>query len=668
MSYLYLNSIWLLPFFGAIASLPLGINHKKGASLLSSAFLAIPALLSIYMVYTAFSYGFKPFITGFAWFSFGSTQVSVGILVDGLSSLMALLVAWLSFSIAVYSYEYMEDDPGTHRYWFFFDFFVGSMLLLVLANNLLLLLIGWEGTTLSSYALIGHWYADEEQRWVGDKNRYALGVPNWSTPSSSGVRAIVFTSFADIGFIIGIGMLYQVAGTLSIYTISQEMPLVLTSLNREGLLLPFLFLFSMGAFAKSAQFPFHEWLVTAMTGPTSVSALIHAATMVNAGVYFMLRFMPMIISGAQSLNIMSSIAPFFLYIAVIGAFTAFMMASQAFVSNELKLILAFSTASQLGYMFLAVGLAAYVTPSVAFFSAFSHMISQALFKGALFLAAGALIHEYSSRYIKDMGGAWHGMKWTTVAFLFAALSLSGIPPFSGFWDKDLILDLAFQSGIWPVYVLGLAGAFMTSFYIFRAFMLAFSGPSKKEIKEPGHPMLIPYLALGIITLLFGVIWPYPVNASNWMYGVLTEDSLVKLAMPPLPSFNVYSLSLSLGLGLAGLGFAVYFYLGKRELLDAQLSRGGTIAGLHSFLYDRWYINSIYYRLIVGGFVDLSHFLEATETKGFDYFYNGLIPSVLSTVSVKLRRAQYGSISRYLTALFAGLFIMMLIYALLLILR
>jgi len=660
VSYAYFNAIWIIPFIASVIALPLGLKQKRSASFASAVFLAVPALLSTYLVYVISATGFKPFTTSVAWFGFGSTSVTVGILGDGLSAIMALVVSWISFLISVYSYEYMEGDPGTHRYWFFFDFFVGSMLLLVLSNNLVLLLVGWEGTTLSSYALIGHWYTDDEERWVGDKGRYALGVPNWSTPSSSGVRAIVFTSFADIGFIIGVSMLYNASGTFSLYAISENMPAILSALNRQGMLIPFLVLFSMGAFAKSAQFPFHEWLVTAMTGPTSVSALIHAATMVNAGVYFMLRFMPMIITGASEDGLLGAVSPFFLYVAVIGAFTAFMLASQAVVSRELKLILAFSTASQLGYMFLSIGLAAYVEPSVAFFAAFSHMISQALFKAALFLAAGALIHEFSSRYISDMKGAWHGMKWTTIAFALASLSLAGIPPFSGFWDKDLILDLTLQSGLWYLYALALAGAFMTAFYIFRAFTLIFAGKPEREVREPGHAMLLPYAVLGIVTLAFGLIWPSPVGASIWIYKAITVDSYANLQLTSLPPFNLSSLAASLIVAFFGLGIAIYIYSEKRQLYS-PIGKSGVLPALHSFLYDRWFINSAYYRVIVGGFAAASRGLDAVEHGGFDKFYHSLLPSTFSLASVKLRRVQTGVISKYLTALFAGLLIMVVIY-------
>jgi len=660
VNYSYLNAIWITPFLAAAIALPTALKWKRLASVISAVLLAVPALLSTYMVYLIYVSGFKPFTTSLAWFTISSTSVTVGLLGDGLSAIMALVVSWISFMISVYSCEYMEGDSGAHRYWFFFDFFVGSMLLLVLSNNIVVMLVGWEGTTLSSYALIGHWYTDEEDKWVGDRGKYALGVPTWSTPSSSGVRAMVFTSFADIGFIIGIGMLYSASGTLSLYTISQEMPTVLATLNKQGMLVPFLFLFSLGAFAKSAQFPFHEWLVTAMTGPTSVSALIHAATMVNAGVYFMLRFMPMVISAAAKDGLSGAVSPFFLYTAAIGALTAFMMASMAVVSRELKLILAFSTASQLGYMFLSIGLAAYVEPSVALFAAFSHMISQALFKAALFLAAGALIHEFSSRYINDMKGAWHGMKWTTVGFAFASLSLAGIPPFSGFWDKDLILDLAFRSGLWYLYVLASAGAFMTAFYIFRAFALIFAGKPEREVREPGRAMLLPYVVLGLLTLAFGVIWPLPVGVSLWMYRAITLDSYARLALETLPPLEFLPLSISLTMALLGLGAALYIYSERRQIFSAN-GKSGIASFLHSFLYDRWLINSLYYRIIVYGFSAASQGLELIERDGFDEFYHAVLPSAFSSISVRLRGLQTGVISKYLAAFFAGLLLVLMIY-------
>jgi len=526
------------------------------------------------------------------------------------------------------------------------------------------MLVGWEGTTLASYALIGHWYTDEKERWVGDAGRKAIGISMWSTPSQAGVRAMVFTSLADVGFIAGIGMLYYASGTLSILGILHSMPTILATLNSRGLLWPFLFAFTLGAFGKSAQFPFHEWLVTAMTGPTSISALIHAATMVNAGVYFLLRFVPIILVAAYTMGMYIPLASFFTYIMVIGALTAFMMASMAITSNELKLILAYSTSSQLGYMFMAVGAAYFFMPTVSLFAAMSHLISQAIFKAALFMAAGVLIHEFSSRYIKDMGGAWKKMKYTGIAFLFAALSLSGIPPFSGFWDKDLILDVTLASGNLIAYALGLAGAFLTAFYIFRAFRLVFiNKPANGEIEvKEGHPLeLYPYLLLGLLSLIFGVFWYYPNGGlSKIIYNALTYSSIVKWsAVTTIPeiSINLSLSAVSVSIAVLGIAIASIMYARSREISI----KSPALIKLQNFLYDRWYINAIYYRIFVNGFDWFSGWLNSyVEWGAFDGFYHKIIPKAVTGMGARLKELQKGNIGKYISAMLIGGAILLII--------
>jgi len=325
---------WSLPFIGALLSLILRGKVRDIIAVLAILASAVFSTLSL----QEFLRAGEPIHMSYQWIQ--SLSISMGTYVDSLSGFMSLIVSWLSFLIAAYSLKYMGGDPGLTRYWFFFDFFVGSMLLLVLADNLVTMFLGWEGTGLASYALIGHWYTDEEERCVGDIGRKAFGISMWFTPSHSGLRAIVFTRLGDVGFIAGIGVLYYFTKSLSILEISERVVDWAGPMAESGLLLPFLLIFSLGAFAKSAQFPFHEWLVTAMTGPTPVSALIHAATMVKAGVYFLLRFSPMFVLAAHEVPIaVGQVHSFFSIVAIIGAFTAFLMASQALVSRELKLIL-----------------------------------------------------------------------------------------------------------------------------------------------------------------------------------------------------------------------------------------------------------------------------------------------------------------------------------------
>ncbi len=648
--------IWGLPMLAA----GLGLLLRREAPFISIATIAISFLISAsapFLVHV-------PYVVSYPWFTLLGRTVRFGMLIDGLSVVMGSVVAFVSLLIAIYSYRYMYGDWGHTRYWYFFSFFVGSMLLLVYASNLIVLLVGWEGTTLASYALIGHWYTDEdEERWVGDKGRYALGVPMWFTPSQSGVRAMVVTSFGDIGFITAIGMLYKVSGTISILGIESRISEIIIALNRDGLLLPFLIAFTMGAFAKSAQFPFHEWLVTAMTGPSSISALIHAATMVNAGVYFLLRFAPMLLEGASSVGLYYTLSAFFTYTLVIGAITAFMLASMAVASNELKLILAYSTASQIGYMFMGIGAAYFLaTPTVALFASLSHFISQALFKAAMFMAAGALIEEFSSRYIKDMANAYSRMKLTAIAFLLASLSLAGIPPFSGFWDKDLILESALMSGNLIAYVLGAAGAFLTAFYIFRAFTIVFinRGDEKlreKEVREAHPVMLWPYFTLGLLSLLFGVFWYYPSGGlSQMIYSFVYTRSTVKLPTAPI-TFSPSDVAISVTVSLLGLLSAFYIYRSRREVN----LRSSALRKLRDFLYDRWYINSVYYRAFIyslNGFA--SYLMKHVEFGSFDRFYHVIIPRFVLGAGERLRRFQQGDIGKYLLVLLAGALVLLVI--------
>ncbi|NAZ24289.1 MAG: NADH-quinone oxidoreductase subunit L, partial [Thermofilum sp.] len=283
---------WLSPFIGTLLILLFKSASWKIKSLLGILSILVSALVSSYAAYLFLTQGESIHIS-YPWVK--SLNVSLGAFFDGLSTVMALVVSWLSFLIAVYSYEYMKGEVGETRYWLFFTFFVGSMMLLVLSDNMISMFIGWEGTGLASYALIGHWFIDEEERWVGEPGRRALGVPMWSEPSHSSLRAIVFTRLGDVGMVIGIATLHTLAGTTLLSGLLDAQ--WATQLLSKGVLPVFLWLLFLGALAKSAQFPFHEWLVTAMTGPTSVSALIHAATMVKAGVYFALRFSPFLVAA-----------------------------------------------------------------------------------------------------------------------------------------------------------------------------------------------------------------------------------------------------------------------------------------------------------------------------------------------------------------------------------
>ncbi|MEM2211509.1 MAG: NADH-quinone oxidoreductase subunit L [Nitrososphaerales archaeon] len=668
ISELIAHLTWLAPYIGAaLALLLLKIGRVRDYIAVSTLFLS--AIFSTILLKEVLESH-----EGFLHYSYPWVKtlgINVGIYIDTLAVFMSFIVAWLCFLIGFYSLKYMEGDPGLTRYWFFFNFFTGSMLLLVLADNLILMFIGWEGTGLASYALIGHWYKDEEEKCVGDVGRTALGTSMFFTPSHSGVRALIFTRIGDVGFIIGIITLYIINGTLSIPEIAKNTEVWGEWLAVRGLLLPFLLLFSLGALAKSAQFPFHEWLVTAMTGPTSVSALIHAATMVKAGVYFMLRFAPIF----YLISKLDGVHTYFTIITYIGAFTAFLMASQAIVARELKLVLAFSTASQLGYMFLGIGAAGLLEEFVeGFLASFNHLMSHAIFKASLFLAAGGIIHTVESKYLDDMGGLSKYMKVTFASTLIAALSLSGFPPLMGFWTKDTILEVVSKTGLLIPFIFGIITASITAFYsmkiVLRAFIIPPSHNVKHLIKEhkvhEAHPiMMLPYTILALTSLIVGLLWYFMagnLNKAITKHVLGLEEVHMKFAVHIDPILT----GLSVSMVLIGIGLGVIAYTGPTyaKFINESLAVNPLLKGLHNFLYNRWYINPIYYRVIVNGMRWLSRSIfKWFDTFIIDNIYHILIPKVTTLTSIQTFKVietagidrGYNNLTVRITLIFSNIF-------------
>ncbi len=626
--------IWLFPYFGAtlIALFYIsGIKKETPYAITATLSLFIAAVLATIVGVHVLKTG-HPILDTHNWIPWINVKVSTYI--DGLSAIMVMLVSWLSFLIGVYSVEYMKGDWGYPRYFFFFTFFVGSMLLVVSAENLLMLFIGWEGTGLASYALIGHWYTDEEEYWVGVPGRKALGLPMYFEPSHSGLRAIMFTRFGDIGMLIGMAVLYHLTGTLSIRGIANAAGSWAGLLATKGMLTLVLILLTLGAFAKSAQFPFQEWLVTAMTGPTPVSALIHAATMVKAGIYFVLRFAPIIFTGAivsgSHLAILQA-REYFLIVAGIGGFTAFLLATMALVSNEFKLILAFSTASQIGYMFLAAGAAGAIIEEANKYifasgvsASLAHLMSHAIFKAALFLISGWALHVAHSRFIDKMGDYAKYMKVTAISMWLAGLSLAGIPPLSGFFSKELTLKAAEEAGLTWVYLLGAITALLTAAYtirlILRVFHLPPYEPSEHKPHEAPPLMLVPYSILAITALVFGLAWSY-------MGRVLSKASEITLSLYSPANLAVHftaHVGAVLGGALASIAIVIGLYMIWRVDFRSLIERNLAARVTYNFLFDRWYINSIIYLLFVIGFTGVSYLLWLID-RAIDWFYHiGLV--------------------------------------------
>jgi NADH-quinone oxidoreductase subunit L len=671
------NATWAAPFVGTaiVLFLSLVLHKNKLRNAISVGSLLVSAVFSTVLLVLVLESSNGVVQFSVPWIP--AIGVNFGLYVDSLAAFMSVIVSWLCFLIAVYSVKYMEDDSGLSRYWLFFTFFTGSMLLIVMSSNLLLTFIGWEGTGFASYALIGHWFTDKKKDWVGDPERKAMGTSMEFSPSHSGVRALMFTRIGDVGFIAGIALIYALTHSLSIPDMATNAAAWGTAMALRGFLLPFLMFFSLGAFAKSAQFPFHEWLVTAMTGPTPVSALIHAATMVKAGVFFMLRFMPIFFIVLRVLTAVmpasaSNVTIFFTIVVYIGAFTAFFMATQAIVAKELKLILAFSTASQLGYMFVAAGAAGLIPNfTTGFITAFNQLLSHALFKAALFLAAGAVIHGVGSRFITDMGGLSKYMKYTFIAMLVAALSLAGLPPLLGFWTKDSVIESVFQTGLVIPIALAVSTVAITAFYsarmVFRTFL---TQPSQnvsqlsedKKIHKTSKILLVPYFTLAMATIVLGVFWAFIGGdffsaLTKSVLGLVNTPATFQVTLDPLTTGLSLSL-LTLGLGLA---YLLYGKPNYQKNVANQLSVNRGAKAIHDFLYDRWYIQAIYYKVFVSGG---SRLYQGTfkffETGGIDRFYNHALVTVALKLSNSFRKIQSGKINHYLLALAIGFVILLII--------
>ena len=631
--------IFILPYVGALVTVGLRKAGRLGdyaaaASAFLSAIFAFTLLLPVLQGLSPTISNVGPLTTSVPWIS--SLGLTVGVLTDSYTAILTNVVAWVSFLIVFYSLDYMRDDGGHNRYFFFIGLFIGSMQLIVLSDNLLSLFVGWEMVGLCSYALIGHYWKDEIKDWVGTPGDRALGEEQSYSPSQAGMKAFVMTRVGDVAMLAGILILFYYAGTFNYYALAHDQNNWFQSLYNGGLLVPVALLIFGGAVGKSAQFPLHEWLPDAMAGPAPVSALIHAATMVKAGVVLVARVAPIfyfIAVGTSAYGI-GVVEPFFTTVAWIGAFTAILAASQALVGFELKKILAYSTVSQIGYMMLAVGVAGLSTDfSMGLSAALYQLMSHAIFKACLFLAAGALIHAADSKYISDMGGMRDKMKLTFAVVLIAAASLSGIPPFSGFWSKDAILGAAWSAGQYGLFVVGALTAGMTAFYSFRMLGLVFYGDHSKHladvegaghhVHEPSPVMWVPYSILAALTAIIGLT-----AAAGLAIPALNIDASLQAAAqsyigalfpttalpPPSGSIEAVPALLTLAIVVLGLLVSAAIYLLRRVPPSRFVGQTGFMHSLYTFLYNRWYINAIYYRVFVDAPLAASRWLS----ENFDY--------------------------------------------------
>jgi len=679
--------IWMTPFIGAAFIPILRKKSEKIKSYVAVAFSILSALLALSILPLGLSNG--EIHSQIPWFS--ALNLDAGVLADPLAIIMSNLVAWISAAIFVYSVSYMHREKSLIRYWFFMLFFIGSMQLIVLSDNLLMVFFGWEGVGLASYALIGFWYTDRKKDYVGKEGHTAWGIPQWTSPTHAGIKAFLLNRAGDVMMLSGMFMIFMYAGTFGFRELLADQTWA-HEMMQQNLLVPAAVLIFGGAIGKSAQFPLNEWLLEAMTGPTSVSALIHAATMVKAGVFLVARIGPLFFALS-----VFNMTQFFEIVTWVGAITAILLATQAIVNPEIKKVLAYSTGSQIGYMMMALGIAGLSTNFVDGYTAgFFHLISHALFKASLFMAAGAIIHTVHSRFMNNMGGLKKNMRKTYIFMLLASLSLAGAPLItSGFWSKDAIFASILESNYEfssYVFFIAVTVAVMTAFYTFRMVGLVFFGkPSQNvvNIENKGHHirevnkiMWLPFAVLAIASIVIGVVGfafegqlhhlfatylastfgiieggvvPLEGSADTQSQGGLTESETSSAGGSEQDALELNPIAVVASVAAFGIGgFLGYLFYIKRIADPKKINDNVVSKALWKFLYNRWYLNSILYW--IGVVIPL-----AAYRRVYKYFENILMYGINPTVQHSMvlmsrmaKAAQSGNVQTYLYVFSAGI--------------
>lgn len=560
----------------------------------------------------------------FMWIGSGAFEAIAGLQVDPLSVIMILVVSGVGFLIHVYSVGYMHDDDGFYRYFTYLNLFTFSMLLLVLANNFLLMFIGWEGVGLCSYLLIGFWFEKK-------------------SASDAGMKAFIVNRVGDFGFILAIMLIFVTFNTIDFTDVFHAAPEQLQTGSFIATMITLLLF--VGAVGKSAQIPLYTWLPDAMEGPTPVSALIHAATMVTAGVYMVVRC-----------NVLYTLSPFALtVVAVIGGATALFAATIGLAQNDIKRVLAYSTVSQIGYMFLACGVGAYIT-------GIFHLVTHSFFKALLFLGSGSVIHGLGGEQdMRKMGGLKKYMPTTHTTFLIGTLAIAGIPPFAGFFSKDEILLDAFTKGSLLLWGLGAFAALLTAFYMFRLLFMTFYGKSNmtKHVEEHVHesPMsiLIPLLVLALLSILGGFIGFPTASAINSFLSPVIGGGHHGMAdggdLHHVSNSLMFSMmGISTGIAIVGILLAYLMYI-KQPDLPAKIV--GKFKLIYTIIYNKYYVDEIYDATIVKPTVKTSFILwKIVDVKIIDGFVNA-VARIVELKSEVLKLFQTGYVRNYALSILLG---------------
>ncbi|MDE5602587.1 MAG: NADH-quinone oxidoreductase subunit L [Helicobacter sp.] len=604
----FLYSALFAPLIGSVFGIPFATREKVlSVAIFASLMVGVSFFSSLFLfIYTLQNGILKSVLMD--WIGAGGLYIPFGFLVDGVTATMMIVVTLVSLCVHIYAIGYMKQDKSFNRFFIYLSAFVFSMLVLVVSDNFAGLFIGWEGVGLCSWMLIGFWYQRDSASFAANE-------------------AFIMNRIADLGMLLGIFLIYWTFGSLTyeeVFHNIYEAP--------KGILIAIGILLFIGAMGKSAQFPLHTWLADAMEGPTPVSALIHAATMVTAGVYLVIR--------ANPLYVMIPEVGF--VIASLGAFVAVFAASMALVNRDLKRIIAYSTLSQLGYMFVAGGLGAY-------WIALFHLATHAFFKSLLFLGAGNVMHAMNDKLdISKMGALYQPLKYTAILMILASIALAGIYPFSGFFSKDKILEAAFGSEAYILWGMLLLGAFLTAFYSFRLIMLVFFGEKKhQEHPHEAYPyMLYAMLPLGILAIFSGLF-------ESFFHHFITHT---------LPDFNtkldsqiIWNLIfITSFVALAGIVFAIIkYYKGGFSPYWEQTF-------IYKLLFHQYYIPYLYQKLFIQSFIKISRFFWwQIDKKIIDCIVDG-IAHTLNETGFRLRVIQNGNLSNMLRIMFFGLVLLLIL--------
>ncbi|MCH7963311.1 MAG: NADH-quinone oxidoreductase subunit L [Bacteroidetes bacterium] len=625
-----------LPLLGFLINGIFGtkIKNEKVIGLIGSGAIGISFLIVVGAFFETLSLPADQrtnFVNLFTWMKVGTLDVSFAYQVDQLSLIMALVVTGVGFIIHVYSIGYMHGDKAFWRFFAYLNLFIFAMMNLIMADNFVLMFLGWEGVGLCSYLLIGFWYDKDFEK---------------STTSAAGLKAFVVNRIGDVGFLLAMFLIYLFFDSLKFSevfsrAVSFDVP--------EHIFMLITLLLFVGATGKSAQIPLFVWLPDAMAGPTPVSALIHAATMVTAGVYMVART-----------SVLYAMAPTtMMIVAVIGVFTAFFAATIGLVQNDIKKVLAYSTISQLGYMFLAMG-------AGAFSAGIFHLMTHAFFKALLFLGAGSVIHAmHEQQNIQHYGGLKKYLPITYGTFLVAAMAISGIPPFSGFFSKDEILWFSYTNLGFVFWLIGVITAIMTAFYMFRLYFLTFDGKPRFDEKQT-HPhespklMTVPLIVLAVLSAIGGFIGIPEIFSGahgnvfhSWLSPIFKSANLKLSYFGAHSHFEEYLLmAISVAGALGGISAAAYIYLKRPSIAANTVER---FKSIYTTLWNKYYIDEVYDATVINPIVNSSRsFLwKIFDNKIIDGLVNGLAKSI-SIVSSLIRKMQTGIVQSYALVMMIGI--------------